>query len=314
MGTTGVARTRKPLSAKSGVARDDSNGGSTLREVAGGQRHHLAGQAYVRRAADMEAAMVTRDMAWPAGTPCWIDLGTRDVAGARAFYGGLFGWQIDDGPPEAGGYLVCMLDGKAVAGIGPQMSPDDDPPAWTTYLATDDADESAAAIKSAGGQLPVEPFDVMDVGRMAIAVDPGGAPFGLWQSRLHTGVGRANEPGALIWNENMSRAYEANKDFYSAVFGYDYGDMSSDDFKYATLDLSGNTVGGIGEIGADFPAEVPAHWMSYFAVADTDATAAKVAELGGSVMRPAWDTPYGRMAILADDQGAVFAIMSASAE
>jgi uncharacterized protein len=257
---------------------------------------------------------VTRDTAWPSGTPCWIDLGVADVAKARAFYSALFGWQIEEGPPEAGGYSTCMLDGKAVAGIGPEMSPDGDPPAWTTYLATDDADDTAGKIREAGGQLAAEPFDVMDIGRMAVAVDPGGAGFGLWQAKLHTGIGRANEPGTLIWNENMSRAYDANKDFYRAVFGYDYGDMSSGDFHYATLDLDGNTVGGIGEIGADFPAEVPAHWMSYFAVEDADAAAAKAAELGGSVMRPAWDTPYGRMAILTDDQGAVFAVMSASAE
>ncbi len=256
--------------------------------------------------------MVTRDTAWPAGTPCWIDLGVSDVARARAFYGGLFGWQIEEGPPEAGGYSMCMLDGRAVAGIGPKMSPDDDPSAWTTYLATDDADETARKISEAGGRLAAEPFDVMDVGRMAVAEDPGGAAFGIWQSRLHTGIGLANVPGALIWNENMSRGYDRNKDFYRAVFGYDYGDMSSADFKYSTLDLAGNTVGGIGEIGADFPAEVPSHWMTYFGVQDADATAAQVTELGGSVMRPPWDTPYGRMAILSDNQGAVFAIMAQS--
>jgi uncharacterized protein len=254
--------------------------------------------------------MVTRDTAWDSGTPCWVDLGVDDMARARAFYGGLFGWDLQEGPPEAGGYTMCELGGRQVAGIGAKMGPAEMPSVWTTYIASSDADETATKIKAAGGQLMMEPFDVMDVGRMAIATDPAGAVFGVWQARLHTGVGLANEPGALAWNENMSRDFEGNKAFYHAVFGYDYGDMSDAGFKYATLDLGGRPVGGIGELGPEVPAEIPAHWAAYFAVQDTDAAIAKVAELGGAVMRPAWDTPYGRMAALSDDQGAVFSVMS----
>jgi predicted enzyme related to lactoylglutathione lyase len=160
----------------------------------------------------------------------------------------------------------------------------------------------------------MEPFDVLDVGRMLIAADPGGAPFGVWQSRAHTGIQVANEPGSIIWNENMSRQYEANQAFYTAVFGYDFGDIGAEGMRYATLDLDGRTVGGIGEIGADEPADVPASWRTYFGVADTDAAVAKVTELGGSVVAPAWDSPYGRMAVVSDDQGAVFALMSVEAE
>jgi uncharacterized protein len=256
--------------------------------------------------------MVTRDTAWPAGTPCWIDIGVADLPKAKAFYGALFGWQIIDGPPEAGGYSICEIDGKQVAGIGPKMGPADMPTFWTTYIASDDADETAAKIKAAGGQLMAEPFDVMDVGRMFIAVDPGGAIFGVWQARAHTGVGLANEPGSLTWSENMSRAYEANKTFYAAVFGYSYGDIGAEGMNYSTLDLDGRQVGGIGEIGADQPAETPAYWGTYFAVADTDAAVAKVVELGGSVVAPAWDSPYGRMAMVSDDQGAMFAVMASN--
>ncbi len=256
--------------------------------------------------------MVTRDTAWPAGTPCWIDIGVADLPKAKAFYGALFGWQITDGPPEAGGYSMCEIDGKQVAGIGPKMGPADMPTFWTTYIATDDADETAAKIKAAGGQLMAEPFDVMDVGRMFIAADPGGAIFGVWQARAHTGIRLANEPGSLIWSENMSRAYEANKDFYGAVFGYQFGDIGAEGMKYSTLDLDGHQVGGIGEIGADRPAETPAYWGTYFAVADTDAAVAKVIELGGSLVAPAWDSPYGRMAVVSDDQGAMFALMSSN--
>jgi predicted enzyme related to lactoylglutathione lyase len=257
--------------------------------------------------------MVTRNTAWPAGTPCWIDLGVADVPKAKAFYGGLFGWQILEGPPEAGGYSICEIDGDPVAGIGPKMGPADTPTFWMTYLASDNADETAAKVKAAGGQLVMGPMDVMDVGRMFVAADPGGAIFGVWQARAHTGVRRANEPGSLIWSENMSRDYEGNKAFYAAVFGYNYGDIGADGMNYATLDLDGRPVGGIGDIGADRP-EMPANWGTYFAVADTDAAVARATELGGSLVAPAWDSPYGRMAVVRDDQGAAFALMSVSAE
>jgi hypothetical protein len=231
---------------------------------------------------------------------------------AKAFYSALFGWKITDGPPEAGGYSMCEVDGRQVAGIGPKMGPADMPTFWTTYIATDDADETVAKIKAAGGQLIMDPMDVMDAGRMFVATDPGGAIFGGWQARAHTGVQLANEPGSLTWSENMSRDYEANKAFYAAVFGYQFGDMSAEGFKYSTLDLDGRPVGGIGEISADQPAETPAYWGTYFAVADTDAAVDRAVELGGSVVGPAWDSPYGRMAVVSDDQGAIFALMSSS--
>jgi len=257
--------------------------------------------------------MVTRDTAWPTGTPCWVDLGVTDIPTAQEFYGGLFGWDIQDTGPESGGYRMCEIDGQPVAGIGPKMDPNM-PTFWTTYLATEDADATAAKIKAAGGQVIVEPFDVMDVGRMAIAMDPGGAAFGIWQAKLHTGIRLANEPGSLIWSENMSRNYEANKAFYNTVFGYSYGDIGAEGMNYATLDLDGRSVGGIGEIGAEMPAEMPANWGTYFAVDDTDAAVAKVTELGGSVVAPAWDSPYGRMAVVSDNQGAVFSLMSSAPE
>jgi uncharacterized protein len=256
--------------------------------------------------------MATRDTPWPPGTPCWVDLGVTDIPKAKAFYSGLFGWEIQDGPPEAGGYSLCEIGGRPVAGIG--ASQGDMPIFWTTYLASADADETAAKVRAAGGQVLMEPFEVMDVGRMFIAVDPGGAIFGVWQARAHTGVQVANEPGSLIWNENMSRSYEANKAFYDAVFGYRYGDIGGDGMKYSTLEVDGKMVGGIGEIGSDQPAKTPASWSTYFAVADTDAAVSKVTALGGAVLAPPWDSPYGRMAVVADDQGAVFSLMGTDGE
>jgi len=258
--------------------------------------------------------MVTRDSAWPAGTPCWVDLSVDDIPKAKAFYGGLFGWDVQEGPPETGGYAMCMLKDKAAAGIGPKQGGEAQPTAWTTYIASDDADETAAKIKAAGGTVISEPFDVMDVGRMAVAMDPGGAVFGVWQARAHTGAGIANEPGSYTWNENMSRAYEANKDFYSSVFGYQINDIGAEGMDYSTMDLNGQMVGGIGAIGADQPAEMPAAWVTYFNVDNADASVATAQQLGGSVIAPPFDTPYGRMAVLADDQGGVFALMQNPSE
>src|SRR6266702_3120091 len=206
--------------------------------------------------------MVTRDTAWGDGTPCWVDLGVADIAKACAFYAALFGWEAHRGPPEAGGYALCLKDGRQVAGIGPKMGPPEEPSTWTTYLATSDADE----------------------------------------------------PGSLTWNENLSRDFDGNKAFYQAVFGYEYGGIGAAGLRYATLKVGGSEVGGIGELDSSLPAEVPARWSAYFAVEDTDAAVTKVASLGGTTVRPGWDSPYGRIAIVADDHGAVFSLISAPAE
>jgi len=254
--------------------------------------------------------MVTRDTVWANGTPCWVDLGVADIAKASAFYAALFGWEAPPAPPGAGGYTVCRKDGRQVAGIGPGMGPPGSPSSWTTYLAADDAARAATKITRAGGQVVTGPVDVMGQGRMAIATDPAGARFGLWQGRENTGAQLANEPGSLSWNENLSHDFDGNKSFYQAVFGYEFGDIGDAGFRYATLKIGGNEVAGIGELDDSFPPGVPAHWSVYFGVADTDAAVAKVGDLGGTTLRPAWETPYGRMAVVADNHGAPFSLIT----
>jgi len=254
--------------------------------------------------------VVTRDTRWPAGTPCWVDVSVDDVPKAIAFYEALFGWDIQVGPPETGGYAIAHSGGRIVAGIGPKMGPAEAPSAWTTYLATDDADATAAKITEARGQLLAQPMDVMSEGRLAIAMDTAGAAFGLWQGGNTTGIGLANEPGSLAWNEHMSRDFEGSKAFYQAVFGYDYQDMSGDGFKYAMLMVDGHGVGGIGEYPEETPEQVPPAWAAYFRVDDVDAGAAKVTELGGRVVQPIRDSPYGRIGVVADNHGAVFSLIT----
>jgi uncharacterized protein len=258
--------------------------------------------------------MVTRDIAWPDGTPCWVDLGTTDIPKAISFYSSQFGWDIELGAPEVGGYSSAMLDGRSAVGIGPIQGPPGTPPGWTTYLATSDADATVDKIKGAGGQLLTDVLDVMDLGRMAIAVDVTGAAFAIWQARGHTGVQVANVPGAFTWCEHMSHDFEGAKAFYAAVFGYAYGDMSSDGFSYATLLLNGTEVGGIGALPAGTGAGHPPYWSVYFGTADTDKSVEAVTAKGGRVIRPASDSPYGRLAVVADDQGAVFSLISISAQ
>ena len=254
--------------------------------------------------------MVTRDTRWPAGTPCWVDVSVDDVPKAIAFYQALFGWDIPLGGPEVGGYSIAHRDGRIVAAISPKMGSPDAPSVWTTYLATDDVDATAAKIKGAGGQLLAEPMDVMEEGRMAVAADPAGAVFGLWQGGNTTGIGVANEPNTLSWNEHMSADFDGSKAFYQAVFGYTYQDMSGDGFKYAMPTVDGHEVGGIGEYPEGTPAVTPAAWAAYFAVTDTDAAMAKVTELGGRVVDPPRDTPYGRIGVVTDNHGAVFSLIT----
>jgi uncharacterized protein len=261
--------------------------------------------------------MVTRDTPWPDGTPCWVDLGASDIPKAISFYSSQFGWDIQQGGPEVGGYSMAKLDGRNVGAIGPLMGPPGTPSAWSTYFASSDVDATAAKIKSAGGQLLTEPMDVMDAGRMLVGSDITGASFGVWQGRNHTGAEVVNVPGAFTWSEHMSRDFEGAKAFYAAVFGYEYGDMSSDGFSYATLLINGQqVVGGIGafpegtETGHQEDTGHQAFWGVYFGTSDTDKAVDVATSHGGHVVRPASDSPYGRVAVVADNQGAVFSLIS----
>jgi uncharacterized protein len=251
--------------------------------------------------------MVTRDTPWPAGTPCWVDVTVDEVPRGIAFYQALFGWDIQQGGPETGGYAICRKNGRIVAGLSPKYDAGT-PSAWTTYLATDDAGATAEKITAAGGQLLMAPVDVGEEGRMALATDTTGAVFGLWQGRRTTGIELANETASLSWNEHLSTDFDAAKAFYRAVSGYGYQDASEGSFRYAMLMVDGREVGGIGQYADALPG-----WQAYFAVDDTDEAVSSVMDLGGAVVRPARDSAYGRSCVVADDQGAVFSLITSPA-
>ncbi|MEU5266374.1 VOC family protein [Amycolatopsis sp. NPDC021455] len=254
--------------------------------------------------------MVFRDERWPDGTPSWVDLMVPDQAKAAAFYGALFGWDVHRGGEETGFYGMAMLRGRPVAGIGQAPPGQDVPAVWTTYLSVSDVDKTATVITEAGGQILMPVMEVMKEGRMAVAADPGGAVFGLWEDGNHIGTQVTALPGTPAWTECMSRDYPAAKAFYEQVFGYGFQDLSSDEFTYAVLLLDGRPVGGVGALPASVPSEVPSNWSTYFWVADADASAAKVAELGGRVLGEPFDSPYGRQVRVADDQGVNFLVVA----
>lgn len=245
------------------------------------------------------------------GTPSWVDLGTPDPVDASRFYSGLFGWTITEGPPESGGYRMCMLDDKPVAGLGPQTATDM-PPWWTTYITVSNADETAAAITEDGGSLLLPPLEVMDVGRMAVAADPTGAVFSIWQPRSHIGAGLVNDVNTFCWNELTTRDPQRSVEFYGAVFGWTANILSNVGVaNYTEFHLGGRGIAGMMPMEGDsWPAELPNHWMVYFAVENCDAAAARAAELGGKVTMPPTDVPPGKFAVIHDPQGAVFSIIA----
>ncbi|MFJ9419044.1 VOC family protein [Streptomyces sp. NPDC101227] len=246
------------------------------------------------------------------GTPCWVDLAAPDQQAAIDFYSGLFGWTGEIGPPETGGYTVCLLKDKPVAGImaaipmGGQPAP---PTVWTTYLTSPDADATEQAVGSAGGMVLMPAMDVMTIGRMFIAADPTGAVFGVWQPRDFPGAGIVNEHGAVIWNEINTTDRDAAAAFYETTLGIRTEPLEGAE-GYFALSVNGRPVGGLQSMPEGVPAGTPSHWLTYFSVADTDETVAKLQEGGGSTLKPPFDMVAGRMAVVQDPQGAPFAVIN----
>ncbi|MGA2519508.1 MAG: VOC family protein [Acidimicrobiales bacterium] len=243
------------------------------------------------------------------GTPSWVDLSTSEVTTAQAFYSSLFGWSVGDTGPDGGGYAMFLLRGKYVAGVGPHVA-EGQPSAWTTYVSVEDADATTEKVRAAGGQVVVEPMDVLDVGRMAVLVDPTGAPFAIWQPRAHQGAQLADEPGAFCWNELQTRDTAAAEAFYTSVFGWEPRTSDMPGIAYTEWRQGEHTVGGMMTVPDEVPPQIPAYWLVYFAVEDCDVTVAKATELGGASLLEPTDIAPGRFAVLTDPAGAVFAVIT----
>ncbi len=273
--------------------------------------------------------MPERDGYMP-GVPCWVDTSQPDPEAAVAFYSGLFGWEFEDvmPPGSEGKYFIARIRGGDVAAVG--STPEAAPPnaVWNTYVWVDSADEAASKVLDAGGRAVMEPFDVMDAGRMAVFTDPEGAAFCVWQAKEHKGARIVNEAGSLNFNGLNTRDPDGAKAFYDSVFGWQtlalgggaemwtmpgYGDYLERDNPELRKQMAEagaprgfeDVVASINTIADDQP-DAPAHWSVTFAVDDADATADRAAELGGRVIAPPFDAPWVRMAVLADPQGAPF--------
>jgi len=250
----------------------------------------------------------------PPGSFCWIELATTDQKAAKDFYSSLFGWSPQDspiGPNEV--YTIFKLDGRDAA-AGYTLREDQRahgvPPNWMIYITVDSADQAATKTKQLGGTVFMPPFDVMDLGRMAVIQDPTGAHFCVWQARKNAGIGIAHVAGTLCWADLSTPDTKRASDFYSALFGWQIMADEKDKSGYLHIKNGEHFIGGIPP-AAHRPPGVPPHWLAYFWVDDVDASAAKAKQMGAKLcVLPMTIENVGRMAVIADPQGAVFAIFN----
>jgi predicted enzyme related to lactoylglutathione lyase len=264
------------------------------------------------------------------GVPCWVDSSQPDPDAAVAFYSRLFGWEFEDVmPPGAEGrFLMARIRGGDVAGVGSAPEGAPGPATWNTYVWVESADETASKVRDAGGAVVMEPFDIMDAGRMAMFTDPEGAMFCVWQANRHKGARIVNEHGSLNFNGLCTRDANAAKAFYGSVFGWQtlalpggdelwtlpgYGDYLERDnpgLRKMIADVGGppgfeDVVAALKPIRSD-QADTPAHWDVTFAVDDAEAVARRAWELGAKVLAGPFDAPWARTTVIEDPQGATF--------
>jgi len=248
---------------------------------------------------------------YPPGTPSWTDLATSDVQASARFYAELLGWNVEEPAGAAenpGGYRMFTLGGSNVAGLAPAR--EGSQPSWSTYVSVQDVDATLATAREHGAKILQDTLAIPGAGRMAAFSDAVGAPLSLWEPGDHIGAEVVNDPGALCWTELACRDPEVAEAFYAEVFGWTTRTETAGGAPYTQWLLDDRVVGGMLTMGGEWPAEIPAHWMSYFAASDTDAVAAKAGELGGKVLVPPTTMPVGRFCVLADDQGAAFSVIA----
>jgi uncharacterized protein len=250
------------------------------------------------------------------GTFCWTDLTTTDQDAAKAFYGELFGWELTDIPVGDGvHYTMAAIDGRQVGAISPQPEQQRDagvPPAWNSYISVKSADETLARAEELGATVHAPAFDVMDAGRMGVVQDPQGAYFLVWEPKAHTGAGLCNAPGALTWNELASGDLDGSAAFYGELFGWQLEAVPDLDPPYRMIkNAEGRYNGGARPL---MPPGIPPHWLVYFGTDDIEASVAKASELGATTHLAPMAIDMGTIAVMADPQGAVFALFAGEFE
>ncbi|MFE9456136.1 VOC family protein [Streptomyces californicus] len=249
----------------------------------------------------------------PEGTPCWADAMFVDVEGAKSFYGDVLGWTFGESASEFGNYTQAFADGRAAAAVVPPMPGADDTSAWCLYFASADASATAVKVRENGGEVLMEPMRIGDFGTMALARDPGGAVFGIWQAGRHEGFEtETGTPGGYCWSEVFTRDPQRVDAFYPSVFPYTVRKFDDESMDFTMFDVAGQTVLGRMAMGEEFPPEVPSYVNVYFAVPDCDAAVAKATARGGELRYGPVDSPFGRFAAISDPQGASFAVIDLS--
>jgi predicted enzyme related to lactoylglutathione lyase len=250
---------------------------------------------------------------YPPGTFCWVELATIDAKSAKAFYGELLDWRVDQQEVPGGiFYSMMKYKGKDVAGlyeITAEMKSQGVPPNWLSYVSVASADETSAKAKSLGGTVVKDPFEVMDFGRMAVIQDPTKAMFALWQPRGHQGAALVNEAGAFCWNELLTTDTAAAEKFCTALFGWSADHQELGPMPYTMFMNGERMAAGMLPITEE-TGDVPPNWMVYFSVKDCDSTVERAKKMGATVLVPPMDLPeIGRMAALMDPQQAGFSVI-----
>jgi predicted enzyme related to lactoylglutathione lyase len=245
------------------------------------------------------------------GAFSWIELSTTDQNGAKAFYTSLFGWAFEDSPMGPGDvYTMFNLKGRVPAAAYTQRADENAmgvPSHWNLYINVESADDAAKRASELGGKVLAPPFDVATHGRMAVLQDPTGGVFSIWQPIQYPGMGIKDEPGSFCWADLNTPDPAAAGAFYAKLFGWEL-EPARDTSGYLHIKNAGDYIGGIPPAAQRNP-NAPPHWMIYILVSDCDASTAKAKELGATVyMGPMTMEKVGRIAVLADPQGAVSAL------
>lgn len=249
-----------------------------------------------------------------AGTFCWMDLLSSDIETARGFYCDLFGWTASGASAEFGGYFMFFSGGTPVAGGMPAPGGMAGQDQWGLYLTVDDARRAVAAAVDRGATVRQDVTRIADLGSNAILDDPEGARVGVWQADTFPGFSVQGVPGTPAWFELFARDYRSAVDFYRAVTGREIVTVSdTPEFRYGTFGSGDEASAGIMDATAMLADDQDPYWTVYVAVDDTDATLARAGELGGTTLRPAEDTPYGRQATIADPVGARIKVVGPTA-
>ncbi|MEO5743812.1 MAG: VOC family protein [Terracoccus sp.] len=248
---------------------------------------------------------------YPAGAPCWVDLLVGDVPRAQAFYSAVFGWEWRAGDELSGGYRLALREGHPVAGISRRPDHAPVPSQWTTYLRVDEIEALLPTLTAFGGQPLGRPVSLGALARTLVARDPGGTFFGLWQPGSLGGSGLLDSPGALAWNELLTRSYDEVRVFQSAVLGHAFDDQSDEgEPRWSVASTSdGNPAYGLAEIGDEWPSKISSHWVVSFATQNVVLSVAVALDHGATLLQGPFEGPFGLGAVLSGPEGEIFSVL-----